>query len=1085
MANINGAEGISSDYEVTSDPTLAPFQRIKMYDIPDRVFEQYNQAQLHTMMGLFAELHHAWVVIDNALYLWDYTAPNPELLGFEEQPQTIMAVKLVTPRKGVFVATITDLLVVATTSDIFLIGLATQKNAGGVVTVQLFQTKMQVSIKGIDVSHIAGCPKTGRIFFGGHSNNDVWELTYQQEEKWFSNRCTKINHTSQGVYAVLPALEWRRGPPEHVTQITVDETRNLVYTLSNASTIRVFHMASPTSLNLAVTETIDNILTRVGHMVSRTDLLYKGQTSIVSLSPIRSQEASRLALMATTNSGCRIVFSATSGGYYSSDLSGPPSSIAIHHIFFPPSDRQVDGQQTQPTYGSGQQTDTNSKYLMGAYEAFRFSPGFFLCTFRPNSNVPMDNLFLSCPDPGRLASRPDAQQGSQRLVESGITLNMNGIVQDIGLTTAPFRASSQPLGFGNELAVQYDAAVSEIAVLTSTGIQTIRRRRLVDLFAAILRKHRVNDEMIEDAVNSFVRLYGRAETMASTLAVACGQALDVTADGARLGQITDPEVVDAARKVFISHGGKPVLNENAVVDRNTAPTVDSVSLSPRYYGMTRYIARILRGIWTAPVVKESPSPTGGLFAAPSVPVEKLRQVQRDLSGLQDFLNTNKNFIDGLGGPEALRGVGSKQEELALQGEHRALNSLGKLIEDVIEGISFVLVLFDNKVDEILLSLSDQSRQAVRQLTFENLFASETGKQLAKELVKAIVERNIAAGSNVETVAESLRRKCGSFCSADDVIIFKAQENLKRAEEAGKDSEVGRRQLNDSLRLFERVAGSLRMDVLRSAVQKYVVLEFWAGSLELVLEVAKQIDRANRAFSWVKDGSPEGDDRKAIFERRKACYDLVQEIIEAVDRASSQQQPSDYDFRVSTTRRRRDEAYAVIDNSTDELFQTSLYDWYLSRGWAERLLDIRAPFVISYLQRKSLEEVKHADLLWKYYVHYGQYFEAGTVQLQLAKSAFPLSLASRIEYLSRAKANASTRVGVIDGGFGRSAAGQGRQETIREISDMLELASIQEDVWTRLSVDPRLSAERRPEMEQELNGDVKTIDEVCDYSGAFI
>lgn len=1048
-----------------------------MYDIPDRVFEQYNQAQLHTMMGLFAQLHHAWVAIDNALYIWDYTAPNPELIGFEEQAQTIMAVKLVTPRAGVFVQAITHLLVVATTSDIFLIGLATEKGPGGVVTVQLYQTKMQVSIKGTDVSHIAGCPKTGRIFFGGHSNSDVWELTYQQEERWFSNRCGKINHTTQGVSTILPALDWgRRGPSEHMTQIIVDDTRNLVYTLSNASTIRVFHMPNTTSLNLAITQTIKGILTGVGHMVSRTDLLNMGQTAIVSLSPITSKEASRLALMATTNSGCRIVFSATSGSYYSSDPSSPPRSMAIQHIFFPPPEQQADGQQLQSSYGTGQQADTNSKYLQGTYDAARFPPGFFLCTVRPTPNQPMDNLFLSCPDPGRLASRQDAQQGSQKLVESGLTLNMNGVVQDIGLTTSPFQATNQPLGFGNELAVQYDKSVTEIAVLTSTGVQTIRRRRLVDLFAALLRAHKINDELIEDAVNSFVRLYGRAETMATTLAVACGQAQDVTADGARLAQITDPELVDAARKVFVTQGGKPVLNENNIVDRTT-PTVDNVSPSPRYYGMTRYISRLLRSVWSAPIVVEAPNPAGGLLATPSLPLEKIREVQRNLSDLQEFLNKNKNFIDGLAGPEALGRVGSKQEELALQGEHRALNSLVKLIDDVIEGISFVLVLFDNKVDEILLSLPDQTRQAVRQLTFESLFTSDNGKELAKELVKAIVQRNIAAGSNVETVAESLRRKCGSFCSSDDVIVFKAQELLKRAEEVGKDSEAGRRQLNESLRLFERVAGSLRMEVLRSAVQKYVALEFWAGSLELVLEVAKQVDRTNRALSWFKEGSPDSDDRKTVYEQRKACYDLIHEIIEAVDSTTLNQQPSDYDMHVSTSLRRRHEAYAVIDNSTDELFQTNLYDWYLERGWADRLLEIRAPFVVSYLQAKSLEDVKHADLLWKYYSHYGRFFEAGTVQLQLAKSGFPLTLESRIEYLSRAKANASTRVGVMDGGFGRSGAGQGRQEAIREISDLLDLAGVQEDLWSRLSVDPRLPADKKPEIESELNGEIKSLDEV--------
>src|ERR1700722_2659825 len=123
-ANLD-AEGISSDYDLPDEKTeaaWAPFQRTKMYDIPDKVFEQWNRAEVSTSMGLFAELNHAWVCIDNSLYLWDYTNPNPDVIGFEEQSNSITAVKLVVPRAGVFVKAITHLLVVATTAEMLLLG---------------------------------------------------------------------------------------------------------------------------------------------------------------------------------------------------------------------------------------------------------------------------------------------------------------------------------------------------------------------------------------------------------------------------------------------------------------------------------------------------------------------------------------------------------------------------------------------------------------------------------------------------------------------------------------------------------------------------------------------------------------------------------------------------------------------------------------------------------------------------------------------------------------------------------------------------------------------------------------------------
>jgi nuclear pore complex protein Nup155 len=166
----------------------------------------------------------------------------------------------------------------------------------------------------------------------------------------------------------------------------------------------------------------------------------------------------------------------------------------------------------------------------------------------------------------------------------------------------------------------------------------------------------------------------------------------------------------------------------------------------------------------------------------------------------------------------------------LQGENRALTSLLAMINNIVEGIAFTLVLFEERLEDILLLLPEQSRLSVRKLTFHALFAVPEGRDLARELVKAIVNHNIVRGSNVETVAEALRRKCGSFCSSDDVVIFKAQENLKKAADVGANAERGRILLNDSLRLFEQVAKSLSSEHLTAAIDKYIELQFYAGML---------------------------------------------------------------------------------------------------------------------------------------------------------------------------------------------------------------------------------------------------------------
>ena len=827
-----------------------------MYDIPDKIFEQYNRAQVSTMMGLFADFNHAWVSIDNALYVWDYTHPNPDLIGFEQQPNTITAVRLVVPRAGVFVSQITRLLVVATTVDIHLVGFSAQLAPNGGHSVSLYATRMSISIKGIDVTNIEGSAASGRIFFSGRGSDDVFEITYQQEERWFQNRCGKINHTSKGISTFAPSFPFgQRSQQEYITQMAVDDTRKLIYTLSSRSTIRTFHMKPNNGLDLVISKPFDQTLNNIGHMTSQSDLISSSMT-IVSINPMSSQEASKLHLMATTSTGCRVFMSATSSyGWSITDSTNAPSSMQVQHVKFPPSD-PVDRPPGSSPHLENQITtqgiNTSSKALVPTRTAVRYPPGYFFCFVSNDPQGITDSLFVSGPDSGRIARPPDASRMA-RYTELGIWLNLGSRAEDIGLASEPFSAASSPTGFGNELAVQYDKAVSEVAILTNTGVHTLRRRRLVDMFAAAIRLGG-GDEGLEGEVKRFIRQYGRGETASTALAVACGQGLDVTSDS-RLARITDPEILEFARKAFIEFGGKPQFNENSVVD-HSLPAIDLVRPSPRHEGLSLYVARLVRSIWKAPIAQEMISATGGLAVSPAVSLTKLRNIQWDLSKVKEFLDTNKTFIEGLAGPEALGRASTKQEEISLQAEHRALHSIQVLINDIIEGISFVLVLFDEQIEEIILSLVNETRQQLRGLTYEGLFSTARGKDLAKELVKAVVNRNIANGSNVETVAEALRRRCGSFCSADDVIIFKAQEQLKKASEAGADTEFGRNLLNESLRLFKQVAANLSMEQLHWAVQQFLQMQFFAGAIQLALDVAQESDRGNRALSWIQDGRPE-------------------------------------------------------------------------------------------------------------------------------------------------------------------------------------------------------------------------------------
>lgn len=71
------------------------------------------------------------------------------------------------------------MLVIATIVDVFLMGVNATQNPRGAMDVMLYDTKMSVPTRGLDVTIIEGSKKTGRIFFAGKGDNDVYEFTYQ------------------------------------------------------------------------------------------------------------------------------------------------------------------------------------------------------------------------------------------------------------------------------------------------------------------------------------------------------------------------------------------------------------------------------------------------------------------------------------------------------------------------------------------------------------------------------------------------------------------------------------------------------------------------------------------------------------------------------------------------------------------------------------------------------------------------------------------------------------------------------------------------------------------------------------------
>jgi len=190
---------------------------------------------------------------------------------------------------------------------------------------------MSVSVTGMNINCIEAT-KDGRIFIAG-GDGHLWEIFYQAEEGWFTSRTRKVCQTAGFGELILP--NWG-GAVEKIEQIAIDDSRKLVYTLGSKSTIKTFHLNSPTTVSHVITYTFPSLLSHISILSANSPLLEPRNTTIIDITPIQSTESSRIYLVATTNSRVRLYLRAVRGYSFTTTSDQVINNMQVIHIRFPP-----------------------------------------------------------------------------------------------------------------------------------------------------------------------------------------------------------------------------------------------------------------------------------------------------------------------------------------------------------------------------------------------------------------------------------------------------------------------------------------------------------------------------------------------------------------------------------------------------------------------------------------------------------------------------------------------------------------------------------------------------------------------------
>ncbi|KAK0208086.1 nucleoporin [Desarmillaria ectypa] len=1038
-------------YSTFDDDFRVPFQKRKLVGIPDALFQHYSNTNVNTRMGLMPEIERTWISVENKLLLWDYVEGN-EISSFEDQPYVISNVALVKPKKGLFIDEISYLLVICTPMTVVLIGVALSPGVKR-KTLQLYATDLIVNTD-TQMSSVIGTPD-GRIFMAGSHDGSLYELHYQATESWFGKRVQLINHSVGGMQSLIPRFV-SSNVEDRIVSLVSDDARRCFYTLTEKNAIAVYKPTSDKSVEHV--QTLSGLYKSIQDKVPGAPSVTPQNFRIISIHPVDvSESRSGIQLVAVTSTGVRLYFApaiaySSSFGGYSSTSSGV-RPLQLFHVRTPPTtishpdEQEPTFRQPVAAYGTvptptRQQGRTFtftgldvSCYIDGltvaAQETDVDGKDFLLCMSPDLTRIGNLDQIVTNTQSAQRYGAVGAPSGSNRapLIEYAALLAIPG--RTWAMAPVPRNLPNWETGLPapvvtNELASQFVESPPEIMILTNVGLTFLMKRRALDYLKAVIEE--VQSEGNVQPLIEFRDSFGRNQTCTMLLGLASGNSFLDTTESASLA-VSPPDIAAVAKQAFYDFGERPIWSERMVYGNEAQ---GKALYSGRREGFALYFARLVRRIWKSKLTRTSAS---GVHE-PTVSEAVLVTVQKNLYSLKDLLDRNPHLFHSSPGDTAVRASAAEQQ--AWKAEQSSVVELMSLLTRTIEALSFILLLTDYRIGDLITRCEADVQNMFKALTFEDLITTQNGMTVSRALVNVVIDQQIGQQLSVDTISEVLQQRCGSFCSSDDVMLYKAKENIRKAVETKNPVEKDN-WLSESLRLYIKGVRILDLQKLREICGDFQQLTYAKGAVDLPLVCANVFDAENIGLEYWAAGMPANDVRKEFYERRLHCYELVLDSLNVFEGSSQTANSLSRDDQDTV----RSHAYEYAFASQDEMFHSTLYDWLIDRGLADDLLEIRPTFLESHLRREPAT-VKKYQLLWQYYVKDGQPLRAAEVLSALAESTdFDLHLTDRLECLTLAAGNAKSH----------PVSSGGRHETaiafLTGLEERLDVAQVQLDLYNHL------------------------------------
>ncbi|KAG0187563.1 hypothetical protein DFQ28_006132 [Apophysomyces sp. BC1034] len=836
-------------------------------------------------------------------------------------------------------------------SDSEIVGVAVLKPKSDIFNEHITHVLIVATVREISVIALSFQPNAG--------NSDC--LTFYKTEITTASggvRMKSIIGTKAGRVFMLGddgniwELEYKIDP---CISIALTEDGRVLYKLFASSAIHVSYLGEDGKSFVNVAK-YNNIGNDARLMCPNSLLLSNENFKIASIHPTLPAESNGYQLVAITTTGIRLYLAHFKMDPAQTPASTPNTLELVHVRSAPPQPQTSPQPQPQPLSQGLSLGNANGQISMPKISKTIYHNGVLLLVYEEGDK---ETIVSASPDIGRMAHF-GARSG---LMEFSNHLNVQGkIISVVEIPETSFKL--------NELTAQLSKPARHFLVFTTFGITVLTKQRPIDMLQNLLGVIGSDTRSRIGEYEEFFKHFGHVHSLASCFGIICNSSTLVP-NGVDL-------TVSAPVTLTVANGATGLLEHLGQVP-SILNDASGPSYTSRHDGLALYIYRLIEPIWTQKIIQErSPKKGPTTEYVSAVSRANLTVIQQVLRKLQAFMDVNPAVCPPMD---------------ARTPEEKSLRELYELVVILIEAIAFISYMFDCDISRIVRSLKSETQTRFKSLTLKDLLTTAEGRALTSDLSSALIDEHVTKYNNIDIVIDILERQCGSFCSASDVVMYRAAKEIYLARSAA--ASQARTSLNESLKMLKRIASHIPYEKLQEIGDEYASQGCREHGIELALACAKARDPRNLTSAYVQEGCPPNDPRIQQFVAKKQFFDFI--FGQLKDLASPTSAGTKY---TSVRETYKEQVYRTAFSFDDIAFHYYIYEKFIDHKLGGELLKVDLPYIEAFLSREPYDFDRYL-LLADYYRCNERYEEAAYCLESLARANIDIDKEKRLELLTRA------------------------------------------------------------------------------------